>query len=116
VRLPEAERASVPREKVTMYLLSETHPTGRSKAAFFHRFGFEKRTWEVLAMALQRHARQHEVSTTERSRFGMRYTIEGELQTPDGRNPVVRTVWFIDEGERVPRLVTAYPRERRAEG
>jgi hypothetical protein len=30
----------------------------------------------------------------------------------DGRNPLVRAVWFIETGEAIPRLVTAYPLER----
>ena len=33
--LPEAESARVDREKLTGYLLSESHPIGRSKAKFF---------------------------------------------------------------------------------
>jgi hypothetical protein len=28
---------------------------------------------------------------------------------PDGRAPMVRTVWTIDEGQTLPRLITAYP-------
>jgi hypothetical protein len=43
------------------------------------------------------------------SEYGMRYVIEGLLCTPDGRNPVVRTVWILDDEAKVPRLVTAYP-------
>jgi hypothetical protein len=28
---------------------------------------------------------------------------------PDGRTPTIRSVWFIETGEEVPRFVTAYP-------
>lgn len=43
--------------------------------------------------------------------FGPRYEVEGELLTPDGRRPRVRTVWQMDEGEVAPRLITTYPLE-----
>jgi hypothetical protein len=39
MRLPNAEKAVIERRKLTEYLLSETHPTGRFKAQFF------KKTW-----------------------------------------------------------------------
>ncbi len=35
--------------------------------------------------------------------------VEGKLSTPDARDPLVRSVWFIEHGEDVPRFVTAYP-------
>lgn len=34
MKLPNGERAFVPPEKLAGYLLSETHPTGQSKARF----------------------------------------------------------------------------------
>ena len=40
-----------------------------------------------------------------------RYEIDGELNAPDGRQPRIRTVWQIDEGQIAPRLITAYPLE-----
>jgi hypothetical protein len=36
--------------------------------------------------------------------------VSGALETPDGRNPLVRTVWFVGFDDLRPRLVTAYPR------
>ena len=35
VKLPGVATAVVPKVKVTSYLFSEAHPTGRAKAAFF---------------------------------------------------------------------------------
>jgi hypothetical protein len=40
MKLPHLERAVVAKEKLTDYLLSETHPDGAPKAEFFGRFGF----------------------------------------------------------------------------
>ncbi|MDY7020780.1 MAG: hypothetical protein SWJ54_05370 [Cyanobacteriota bacterium] len=62
-----------------------------------------------MATALINHVTNHELAKIEVSPFGMRYVIEGELITPDNRNPEVRSVWFIAIGEDIPKFVTAYP-------
>lgn len=107
--LPNREHAVVPRPKIADYLLSNAHPDGQSKARFFTRFGFSAARWEVLAAALRRHASDHLVVRIEPSPFGQRYVIEGILHAPDGRTPLVRSIWFIATGGEVPWLVTAYP-------
>jgi len=89
--------------------LSFTHRDGRHKAAFFTRFGFSADNWEIMAAALLHHASENEVVRIEASPFGARYVVEGELRTPDGRNPEVRVVWFIAQNDFAPYLVTAYP-------
>jgi hypothetical protein len=75
-------------------------------------FGFSADSWQELATALLRHAGENEVIKVEESPFGTRYLVEGILFTPDGRKPAMRSVWFIEEGEEVPRFVTAYPLKR----
>ena len=64
MKLPHVEQAIIPERKLTEYLLSPTHRTGRDKAAFFTRFGFNREQWETLADALRRHAVEHEVNAT----------------------------------------------------
>jgi hypothetical protein len=112
MRLPNCDKAIVSREKVVSYLLSHTHKDGKAKAAFFESFGFRADKWEILAAALKRHASENEIDHTETSPFGVRYIIIGECVAPDGRRPEIKAVWFIDEGEAFPRLVTAYPAKR----
>ncbi|MGE0826335.1 MAG: DUF6883 domain-containing protein [Candidatus Binatia bacterium] len=108
-KLPNIAQALIPRKKIVNYLLSDTHDAGRDKATFFTHFGFTANNWEVLVHALRRHAVQHEITKIETSPFGTRYVIHGALQTPTGRTPQIRAVWFIDTGETIPRFVTAYP-------
>lgn len=112
MKLPGAGAAEVPEEKISGYLLSAAHRDGRHKAAFFQAFGFTADAPDILADALRRHAAEHEVAAMEESPFGTRYVVEGIMDTPDGRAPAVRAVWFIEAGEEAPRLVTAYPLER----
>lgn len=51
--LPGSGQARVDQTKIVDYLLSPTHPDGRSKAEFFTRFGFKATEWQVLAEALR---------------------------------------------------------------
>jgi hypothetical protein len=113
MKLPNADRALVELEKVCGYLLNQQHRYGASTARFFMEFGFTPESWEVFAEALREHGRRHEVSQEKETGFGPRYEVDGELRSPDGRNPWVRTVWQIDSGQTVPRLITAYPLEDR---
>ena len=100
----------------TEYLLNTKHRFGASKARFFGEFGFDLASWETLAQALREHAQQHEVSRTVETPFGPRYWRgDGELKAPDGRAPMLRTVWQLDYGEVAPRLITAYPLARKEE-
>ena len=115
MKLPGRHKLRITRAKMANYLLSPTHPSGRYKAVFFQRFGFSLARTDELAEALRSHGAICEVAKVKNSPFGVRYILEGELATPDGRNPVVRSVWFIERGEYAPKLVTVYPvgRKRR---
>jgi hypothetical protein len=109
MKLPNAEHAVVPERKITAYLLSETHPRGKHKARVFRAFGFTLDDWQTLAQALSDHAARNDVAKTELSSVGQRFVIEGIIETPIGRLLAIRSVWFLDSGESIPRFVTAYP-------
>ena len=40
MKVPEWKNAHIPVEKIEEYLLSKTHPIGKSKALFFNRVGY----------------------------------------------------------------------------
>jgi hypothetical protein len=109
MKLPNAHLATVPREKMTRYLLNAAHPAGGSKAMFFLRFGFTVEDWQNLAEALLRHAGENEVIATEQTRHGMRYVVDGSLPAPDGTVLNVRSAWYIHRNSDRPRFVTAHP-------
>jgi len=106
--LPNADRARVDRSKIVDYLLSVSHPDGGSKAAFLMRFGFRVEAWQVLAEALRVTGASHPVASVVESAHGTRYTVDGPMRAPDGRAPMMRTIWIMEPGE-PPRLVTAHP-------
>lgn len=105
--LPFAHRLRVDETKITGYLLS--HSNGRGKAAFFLGFGFDLEKWTALAHALTQLAQTNPVAAKVDSPYGTRYSVDGELQTPSGRRPYVRTVWILERDSDEPRLITAHP-------
>lgn len=106
--LPGGNQAFVDRSKISDYLLCESHPDGRSKAVFFARVGFKLEQWERLSDALVAIATSNPVKRVVESAHGTRYIVDGPIKAPDGRTPVVHTIWIV-EAQRPPRLVTAYP-------
>jgi hypothetical protein len=113
MKLPYVERALVPDTKLGAYLLSLSSAGGKDKAAFFLRFGFSRSRPEEFRTALLAHGEQHDVASTRVNVQGTKYIVEGELISPDGRNPLVRSVWIILNEENTPRFVTAYRLRRR---
>jgi hypothetical protein len=53
----------------------------------------------------------HFVWSTVASPHGKKYIVDGQIETPIGKTPIVRTIWIVDTGESIARLVTAYPHE-----
>jgi len=111
MKLPNPDKLVVEREKIVDYLLNPSHRYGASKARFFIGFGFRIEEWEQLAEALREHGRRHEAARVRETGFGPRYVVDGELNTPRGRRPLVRTIWQMDEEAVAPRLISAYPLE-----
>ena len=111
MKLPNANQARVDESKVTDYLLSVSHQDGSAKARFFERFGFRASNCSGFILAILEHGRVNPVANVVDNEFGKRYSVDGEIRSPDGRNPTIRTVWIIEAGLDIPRLITAYPLE-----
>jgi len=111
MKLPNPAELIVERGKIRDYLLNPAHRYGASKARFLTKFGFRLEEWERLADASREHGRTHDITRAVETGFGPRFLVEGALQTPDNRRPLVRTVWQMDEGAVAPRLISAYPLE-----
>ena len=106
--LPNVQDAEVAESKVVDYLLSPTHPERRAKANFFFRFGFSRSRWHEFAEGLKRHAATYEVKRNVKTGYGVCYPVDSAIETPDGRNPQISTVWQVDWDREIPRFVTAY--------
>jgi hypothetical protein len=89
--------------------LSETHAVGRSKARLFRSLGFNENNVSLLKQGLIAIAHSEDVKEVISSPYGVKYIIEGLLQTPVGDSIRIRTIWIIEKGQERPRFVTAYP-------
>lgn len=112
MKVPNAERALVEQEKLTDYLLNLAHPDNGGKAQFFFSAGFTKGDWHILAMALRQLIEQSPVTIKVESPHGIKYVIDGKIMTPREETRELRTIWIVDTGENIPRLVPAYPKAR----
>ncbi|MBC7555030.1 MAG: hypothetical protein H7257_13765 [Taibaiella sp.] len=107
--MPNSNLSFVAQEKIADYLLSTTHAVGKAKAKFFSAFGFDVEDADTFRGALIQHSVVRDVNREVPSPFGVKYTLVCEIQTPDERNPCIVTVWIINTGTNVPKLITAYP-------
>jgi hypothetical protein len=109
MKLPNALAVQIEQRKITEYLLNPEHPDNGGKAEFFLSLGFRRDYWEQLTASFHTLVQTHSVTRSMESAHGKKYIVEGTFETPIGKSPTVRTVWFVDAGEAVARLVTAYP-------
>lgn len=109
VFVPNRMNARITTSKVTDYLLNDRHPQGSGKAKFFLAHGYRASDTKRFEEDLLNLVRTVPVTSTRSTPYGIHYVVEGRLTTPSGRLVQVVTVWLIEEGAHVPRLITAYP-------
>lgn len=109
MNLPNLNNIRIDKKKVVEYLLNASHPDGYGKAMFFQHCGFTITEWKVLRNALREHAQVSQVTDEVLSRHGIRYVVEGPIETPTGKQYTIRTIWIIEKERETPRLVTAIP-------
>ena len=108
MQLPNRTLATIAQEKLTEYLLNTRHNRGGTKARLLAQFGYTVRNWRRLEADIRR-GLGTEVDLLRPTEYGARYEIRMTLQTPLGMPLTVRTIWQIDDGTEVPRLITLYP-------
>jgi hypothetical protein len=109
MQLPNRLQAYIPPEKLSAYLVSETHAVGSAKAKFFRSLGFDETNTEALGHGLLTIAHHAEVQDIVPTPHGVKYVLDGTLATSQGTSASIRTVWIVETGEENPRFVTAYP-------
>ncbi len=88
---------------------STDHPDGGSKAKFFINFGFTLANWQVFAQAIREQAANHSVKSITETAYGTKHVIDGVIETPAGKNVLIRTVWMIRTNKNKAELITAHP-------
>ena len=108
MQLPNRALAVIAQEKLTNYLLNTRHKRGGTKARLLEQFDYTVQNWRQLEADI-RSGLETEVDVVRTTEYGTRYDIRMTLQTPLGVPLTVRTIWQIDDGTDVPRLITLYP-------
>lgn len=109
MNLPNLENAYISPEKLTEYLLSVSHSTGKTKARYLRAVGFNEQNTDILQQGLIEIAQSYNVVNTVTTAHGEKFIIDGEILAPNGSFVQLRTIWIIDTGQNRPRFVTAYP-------
>lgn len=111
MKLPYRGNAIIKKEKLTNYLLSLTHEEGKSKAKFFRMIGFNETNIEKLEQALLKIGQVNEVIDVDKKKekYGIKYVMNGLIDSPNGKQYTVKTVWTIEAGSETPHLTTAHP-------
>jgi Domain of unknown function (DUF6883) len=109
MKLPHADQAIIAQDKLCNYLLNVAHRRGASKAKLLLAMGYHPDHWQQLEASIRLQHLSAEVETTVNTEYGTRYNIIAPLQGPLAPAVIFRSVWQIDTGTEVPRLITMYP-------
>ncbi|MFB0490708.1 hypothetical protein ABIE45_003294 [Methylobacterium sp. OAE515] len=100
---------TIAESKIHGYLLNLDHRKGRHKARVLLACGFTQASGSLLIAALFSHARPSQLVREVDATYGRKYVYEGPLETPDGSNPLFRSVWQSKPDDPRRFFCTAYP-------
>ena len=107
--LPNADKAVIPMEKFTQYVLNQAHETGKHKAFVFAQvLGYNVNNTNKLIANIKNNIDKFPAVRKGRSQHGERYEITMQLTGENARTAPVVTGWIIDNDSDIPRLVSAY--------
>jgi uncharacterized protein DUF6883 len=108
MKLPNADNAVTDIKKLRDYSLSLEHPVGVHKARVFRAsLGKNANDAEWLREEILKSSRQSEAKSGSVSPFGDVYIVDAKLSR-DKLSAIVRTIWIIEFGKELLRLVTCY--------
>lgn len=107
--IPNADRAIMAPSKLRDYLLNAAHKKGGSKARLLIGMGYTPTDYSNLEADLRVQHLTLDPANTEANDYGTCYEIVAPLVGPTGKSITFRSVWQIDLGTDVPRLITMVP-------
>ena len=109
MKVPNADKAVIAVEKLRDYLLNVDHQRGGSKAMILVAMGYSPDEWQRLEADLRQQYLTADCEFDGQTVYGQSYVIVAPLTGPAGRVVTFRSVWQVDTGSDMPRLVTMYP-------
>lgn len=105
--LPNSVGASTPREKIQGYLLNSNHPVGKNKARVLNSvLGYHYENWSEFSNRIYSAAQKAEVTKIVSTSYGTKYIVPMRIGGKYGKSMILNTVWQIDKGSAVPRIIT----------
>jgi uncharacterized protein DUF6883 len=110
-KLPNAEHAHVPLEKLRDYALNPLHDEGKHKARVFRAaLGFTQADAEKLSHLILEAAQTGEATKSRLLPEGQMYVLDFSIEGEHGA-VAIRTAWIIETNKDFPRLGTCYARK-----
>jgi hypothetical protein len=109
MKVPNADQAVIAQDKLCNYLLNVSHRRGASKARLLMAMGYRIDNWQRLEADIRTQHLTQEVDSVVDTDYGPRYEIVASLLGPAGWSATFRSVWQIDTGTVMPRLITMHP-------
>jgi hypothetical protein len=109
-RLPNADQATIPPEKLRDYLLCPDHAEGAHKARVFSAaLGIDRSDWEYLREQILARLVSSEIGEVRMGgAFGVRYGVPMLIEGLNGETHEIITAWIVDREDDPPRFITAY--------
>lgn len=106
--IPNAHKAIIAPEKLHDYLLNIAHRRGAAKARLLLALGYRTENWKRLEYDIRQQHLTCDPVQTSQTEYGVRFEILAPIRAPNGRSIPFWTIWQIDTGRDVPRLITMY--------
>ena len=112
MKLPCAESASIPEEKLREYCLNFEHEHGQHKAFLFSKLlGISEDNVGELRAILESATMNDDVIRIKPTEHGVIYYVDSVVIRGE-RNFILRSLWIILSGEIIPRFVSCYLRRK----
>lgn len=106
--LPNYKNAVISKEKFTKYALN-LNSAGKDKAIAFEKaLGYNINNADELIADIYKNISQYPSKMRPKNQYGQPFEVLMRLTGPNGKTAKVKTGWIIDEGKKIPRLVTVY--------
>lgn len=106
--LPNADIAATPEDKFVQYLLNPDHKEGKHKARVIESvLGYHRDNWPEFSEKMFREIQKSPVSEITTTQHGTKYKVPIIVYGKKGRFLRLNTIWQVDSGSYIPRLITA---------
>ena len=108
-KLPNYQKAVIPKEKLEGYALNKNHPTGRDKAVAFEKYlGYTTDNQEELISQVRQGLEKYKAKGRKATQYGKPYEVSMVITGANGKTAKVKSGWIVDKGGDIPRLVSIY--------